>query len=185
MSRNPVFDYTSFCLTGFKKTFPILSKSDPVVCANWLYETAFSFSGRDGHSLTGGAEDDIRCLVAAAANIELTVYAARSIKNGLRTRLRRAWEANDHVAIFTVAFGFERAASMAIVDLRDVTWADPYRIIVDEDKEGLEMPEAVEEWVEVLCEPSIALSVTGNHSRNRKRRKPLKRAIDSLFQGIL
>lgn len=183
MSRNPVFNYTSFCLSGFKKTFPILSESDPVMCANWLYETVFSFSGRDGHSLTGGGEDDIRCLVAAAANIELAVYAARSIKDALRTRLYRAWEANDHATIFSIARGFERNASMSVIDFREVDWVDPYRIVEEIDKEeGIEIPEAVEEWIETLSEPSQARSLVGNHSRKKLRNKPASRVVKSLFE---
>ncbi len=181
MSKNPHFDYSKFCLNGFKKTFPVLAEADLEVIAKWLYETVSGFSGRDGRSLAGGGEDDIRCLIAAAGAIELEVCTGRQIKDGLRTRLRRAWLANDHSTILTVARGFERAAAMAVIDLRNVFWADPYRLHEDEE-EGIEIPKIVEEWVETLCEPSSARSVIGNRSRKRLRRKPAEQAVCSLFE---
>lgn len=184
MSKNPDFNYTEFCLEGFKKTFLILSESDPEEVAGWLYETVSAFSSRDGRSLAGGGEDDIRCLVAAAAAVEIEVCAAREIKDALRDRLRRAWLANDHATIMSVARGFERNAAMTVIDHRDIEWIDPYRVIEEGDEEeGIEIPEAVEEWVEVLTEPSLAVSVIGNRSRKRLRRKPAERAVKSLFEG--
>lgn len=186
MSKNPDFDYTSFALNGFKKTFPILTKVDPEAVAEWLYQTVSAFSGRDGRSLAGGGEDDILCLVAAAASAEIEVCTTREIKDALREKLRRAWLNNDHAAILYVARGFERAASMAIVDLRDVDWADPYRVLEENDEEeGIAISEVVEEWVETLCEPSQARSAIGNRSRKRLRRKPAERAVKSLFEGAL
>jgi hypothetical protein len=185
MSKNPEFDYTEFALKGFKKTFPTLFEADPNAVARWVYETVSAFSGRDGRSLAGGGEDDIRCLVAAAAAVELNVCAARAIKDALRARLRRAWLENDHATILSVARGFERAAAMAVVDLRDVSWADPYRVLEEDEEdeeEAIEIPEAVGEWAEVLCEPSDARAVIGNQSRSRERRKPVERAAKSLFE---
>ena len=179
MSKNPDYDYTSFCLNGFRKTFPILSESDPETVAEWLYYTASAFSGRDGRSNAGGGYGDICAAISAAAAVEIEVCAARSIKDSLRARLRRAWLDNDHTTIFSVARGFERNASMAVIDHLTVDWADPYRI-VEEEEEGIEIPEEVEEWVEVLCEPSQARSVIGNRSRNRLRRKPASRAVKAL-----
>lgn len=183
MSKNPEFNYTAFCLDGFIKTFPLLSESDPEAVALRLYEDASGFAGRDGRSNAGGSEDDIRCLIAAAAGVELEVCAAREIKDALRVKLRRAWLENDHVAIFTKARDFERSASLAVVDLRDVAWADPYRIL-EEDEEGeIDISEVVEEWVETFCEPSIAVSVIGNRCRKKLRRKLASRAVNSLFEG--
>lgn len=182
MSRNPSFNCTVFCLDGFKKTFPILSESDPVICANWLYETVSAFADRDGRSLSGGGESDIICLCAAAAAVEIEVCAAREIKDALHTKLRRAWHGNDHATILYVARGFERAASMAVVDFRDVDWVDPYRVFDLEEEGGIDIPEAVETWVETLCEPSQTRSVIGNHSRKKLRRKPAERAVKSLFE---
>lgn len=183
MSKNPQLNYIALALNGFKKTFPVLTEADPEVVARWLYETASAFSGRNGRSLAGGAEDDIRCLVVAASAVELDVCATREVKDGLRARLRQAWLTNNHTMIFTVARGFERAASMAVVDLRDVFWADPYRVSEEDEQEGIEIPEAVEKWIEVLCEHSGAQSMIGNRARKRLRRKPIKRKVEPLFGG--
>lgn len=180
MSKNPSFDYTNFCLDGFIKAFPILSETDPEAVALRLYEDASAFSGRDGRSNAAGSQDDIRNLVAAAAGIELEVGAAREIKDSLRAKLRQAWLTNDHATLFRKARDFERSASMAVVDLRDVAWADPYRVD-EEEGEGIEIPEAVEEWIEVVCEPSPARSVIGNRTRKKLSRKPASRAVKSLF----
>lgn len=182
MSKNPQFDYTEFCLNGFVKTFPILAEADPEVIAFRLYEDSSAFSGRDGRSNAAGGQDDIRCLVAAAAGVELEVCAAREIKDSLRAKLRQAWLNNDHETIFTKARDFERSASMAVVDLRVVAWADPCRISEDDEEGGIAISEVVEEWVETLCEPSMAVSVIGNHSRKKLRRKPASRAVKSLFE---
>lgn len=182
MSRNPEFNYSVFCLEGFKKTFPILCEADPEAVALRLYEDSSAFSGRDGRSNGGGGEDDIRCLVAAAAGIELEVYSAREIKDSLRAKLRQAWDNNDYTTIFKKAKDFERSASMAVVDLRDVAWADPYRISEEDEEGGIAISEVVEEWVETLCELSTAVSVIGNHCRNRLRRKPASRSVQSLFE---
>lgn len=181
MSKNPQFDYTLLILNGFKKTFPILAEANPETVALRLYQDASAFSGREGRANAAGGQDDIRCLVAAAAGVKLEVCAAREIKDALRAKLRRAWLENDHVAIFTKARDFERSASLAVVDLRDVAWADPYRIL-EEDEEGeIDISEVVEEWVETFCEPSIAVSVIGNRCRKKLRRKPTPRAVKSLF----
>ena len=186
MSKNPDFNYTTFALEGFKKIFPILQGSDPAVVAEWLYETVSAFAGRDGRSNSGGGQDDIRCLVAAAANVVLDVCAVRKIKNSLALKLRQAWLVNDHVTIFYVARGFERNASMSVVDHRNVEWADPYRVFEGGDEEeGLEIPEAVDEWVEVLTEPSEVRSIIGNRMRKDLRRKPAERAVKSLFEDVL
>lgn len=182
MSTNPLFDYSKFCLNGFKKTFPILSAADLREVAKWLYDTVSAFSGRDGRSLAGGGEDDCRCMIAAAAAVEIEVFAAREIKDALRARLRRAWLGNDHATIFYLARGFERAASMAVVDFRDVDWVDPYRVFDLEEEGGIDIPEAVETWVETLCEPSQTRSIIGNHSRKKLRRKPAERVVKSLFE---
>lgn len=182
MSRNPCFNYTEFCLEGFRKTFPILREGDPTAIAHRLYEDASAFSGRDGRSNAGGSADDLLCLVAAAADVEFEVYAAREIKDSLRVKLRQAWQANDHATIFRKARDFERSASMAVIDLRDVLWADHHRISED-DGEEIEIPEAFAEWIEVICEPSQARSVIGNHSRKKLRRKLASRAVNSLFEG--
>lgn len=182
MSKNSHFNYTQFCLSGFIKTFPILSEADPAAVALRLYEDSSAAAGRDGRSNAGGGEDDIRCLVAAAAGVELEVCSARAIKNGLRDRLRRAWLANDHAFIFKVALSFERSASMAVIDLRDVAWADPYRVFQENEEVEIKISEVIEEWVDVLTEPSQARSVIGNNSRNRLRRKPASRAVKSLFE---
>lgn len=183
MSKNPQFNYTQFCLDGFIKTFPILSEADPEAVALRLYEDASAFSGRYGRSNAGGGEDDIRCLVAAAADVVLEVCAAREIKDALRARLRRAWLSDDHGTIFNIGVGFERNASMMKISHRDIAWADPSRVF-EEDEEGIEIPEAIEEWVDTLTEPSQARSVIGNRSRNRLRRKPASRAVKSLFEGF-
>lgn len=183
MKKIPKFDFIEFIQKCFRKKFPVLNEADPIIVAKWLYETISAFSGRDGRSLAGGGEDDIRCLIAAAADIEIEVCAAREIKDTLRTRLRCAWLANDHTTIFSVARGFERAASMTVVDCRDVDWADPSRILDQDEEEGIDIPSIVEEWVETLTEPSVVRSVIGNRSRNRLRRKPAERAVKSLFEG--
>lgn len=183
MSKNPDFNYTQFCLDGFIKTFPSLKTADPEAVALRIYEDSSAFSGRGGRSNAGGSEDDIRCLIAAAADVELEVCAAREIKDALRTKLRRAWLGNDHATIFYIARGFERAASMAAVDFCDVDWLDPYRILDLEEEGGIDIPEAVETWVEILCEPSKARSVIGNRARKKLRRKPAELAIKSLFEG--
>jgi hypothetical protein len=74
---------------------------------------------------------------------------------------------------------------MAVIDYRDVDWVDPYRIVEEGDEEdGNEVSEVVEEWVEVLCEPSVARSVIGNRTRKKLRRKPAERAVKSLFEGV-
>lgn len=181
LSKNPEFNYSAFCLFGFKKRFPILVEADPEMVAHWLYATVSAFSNRNGRSLSGGGESDIICLCAAAAAVDIEVYAAREIKDTLHTKLRRAWRDNDHALILYVARGFERAASMAVIDLREIEWADPYRIDELVEEEGITIPEAVEEWLETLCEPSQIRSVIGNRSRKRIRRKPAKRAVRSLF----
>ena len=184
VSKNPQFDYSKFCLHGFIKTFPFLSEADPEVVALRIYEDASAFSGRYGRSLAGGGEDDIRNLVAAAAGVEVEVYVAREIKDSLCMKLRRAWLNNDHVFIFTKARDFERSASMAIVDLRSVDWADPNLISEEDEEEGIEISEVVEEWIETLCAPSQSRSVNGNYSHKKLRRKPAPRAVKSLFEGI-
>jgi hypothetical protein len=182
VSTNPQFDYTQLIINGFKKAFPILRKADPEEVALRLYEDASAFSGRDGRSNAAGGQDDIRCLVAAAAGVELEVCAAREIKNSLRANLRLAWLNNDHVTIFTKARDFERSASMAVVDLRDVAWVDPYRFFEESDeKEEMVIHEVIEEWIDVLTEPSQARSVIGNRFRKKLRRKPASRAVKSLF----
>lgn len=185
VSKNPGFNYSEFALMGFKKTFPVLLEADPGSVSDWLYYTVSGFSGRGGHSLAGGGYDDTVCLCAAAAGVELEVCSAREIKNGLRARLHRAWQSNDHATIFYTAFGFERAAAMTIIDLRDITWADPYRIIEDENEDEIEIPQEVEDWVHTLCGPSQARSVIGNRTRKRLRRKPVERALKSLFEDVL
>jgi hypothetical protein len=185
VSKNPDFNYSVFCLEGFKKTFPILSKSDPLIVTNWLYQTVSAFSGRDGRCLAGGGFADICAAIAAAADIELEVYAAREIKDALRARLRWMWLDNDHATIMSVARGFERNASMAVIDHLTVEWIDPHRIFEELDNEDeIEIHKAVEEWVETLCEPSQARSVIGNRSRKKLRRKPAERAIKSLFECV-
>lgn len=181
VSKNPYFNYSEFCLQGFKKTFPILCEADPETVALRLYEDASAFSGRDGRSNGGGGESDVMCLCAAAAAVELPVCAARQIKDALRARLHEAWLTNNHAFIFKAAFSFERSASMAVIDLREVAWADPYRRSDEDEEESVEIPEEVEEWIEVVCEPSQARSVIGNSSRNRLRRKTASRAVKSLF----
>lgn len=183
VSKNPEFNYTQFCLDGFIKAFPILSESDPEAAAIRLYEDASGFAGRAGRSSAGGGESDIIAMCAAAAGVELEVGAAREIKDSLRAKLRQAWLANDHETIFTKARDFERSASMAAVDLRNVAWADPYRVD-EEEGAGIEIPEAVEEWIEVVCEPSPARSVIGNRTRKKLQRKPASRAVKSLFEGV-
>lgn len=180
MSRNPCFNYTEFCLDGLIKTFPILSEADPEVVALRLYEDSSAFSGRGGRSNGGGGQDDIRCLIAAAAGVELEVCSAREIKDALCTKLRRAWLANDHTTIYRKARDFERSASMVIVDLRDIEWCDPYRIEEENDEQRIEIPEEVEEWVETLCAPSQTQSVIGNRSRKKLRYKPASRAVKAL-----
>jgi hypothetical protein len=173
VSKNPDFDYTKFCLVGFMKTFPSLSEADPEAVALRLYEDASAFSGRE-RWLSAGAEDDIRCQIAAAANVELEVCAAREIKDSLRNKLRKAWITNDHALIFKVAFNFERAASMISIDLRDVEWVDPYRISEEIDDEEVveEIPEVVREWIEVVTEPSQNKTIIGNRHRKRISKKP-------------
>jgi hypothetical protein len=151
---------------------------------NWLYQTVSAFSGRDGRCLAGGGFADICAAIAAAADIELEVYAAREIKDALRARLRRTWLDNDHATIMLVARGFERNASMTVVNHYAVSWVDPYRVIEEDEEEVIEIPEAVEEWIETLCEPSTARSVLGNRSRKKLRRKPAEWAVKSLFEGI-
>ncbi|MDD5051554.1 MAG: hypothetical protein PHO27_02340 [Sulfuricurvum sp.] len=184
--KNPDFNYSAFCLFGFKKRFPILAEADTEIVASWLYEIVSAFSGRDGRSLAGGGEDDIRCLVAAAAAVDIEVCYAREIKDALRAKLRAIWQNNDHAAIFYAARGFERAASMAIVDFRDVPWVDPFRIVeFSDEEEGIEIPEAVEEWIETLSEPSQMRSVIGNRTRTRLRRKPAEHSVKSLFEDHL
>jgi hypothetical protein len=186
MSKNPVFDYAEFCLNGFIKTFPTLFLADPSDVAEWLYVTVAAFSGRDGRSLAGGGEQDILNLVAAAAGVEIEACAAREIKSTLRSRLRQAWLNNDHAVIMYAARGFERNAAMMTIDYRDVAWADPCRIFEEDEKgENVEIPEAVEEWVRTLCEPSQTRSVIGNRSRKRLHRKPTERAVKSLFEVMI
>lgn len=188
MSTNPRFDYTVFILDGLKKGFPILTESDPQEIAEWLYETVSAFSGRDGRCLSGGGEDDIRCLVAAASGVALEVPAGenpREIKDALSTMLRRAWLSNDHATIFYVARGFERNASMSVVNYRNVGWVDPYRVVEEDEEKGIEISEEIEEWIGVLTEPSETRSVIGNRTRKRLRRKPAERAVKSLFEGDL
>lgn len=185
MSKNPEFNYTEFCIRGLIKSFQILSEADPEAVALRLYEDASSFSGRDGRSNAAGGQDDIRCLVAAAAGVELEVCAAREIKNALRAKLRRAWVANDHQTIFNKARDFERSASMAVIDLHEIDWCDPHRIVEECDDEGIEIPEVVEEWIEVVCEPSRSISVIGNRSRKKLLCKPAKQVVKSLFEGDL
>lgn len=181
MSRNPQFDYSAFCLDGFKKTFSILSEADPEAVALRLYEDASAFSGRDGRTNAAGGQDDIRCLVAAAAGIKLEVCFAREIKDSLHVKLRQAWLTNDHATLFRKARDFERSASMAVVDFRQIDWIDPERFSEDGDEEGgIEIPEVVEEWIEVVCEPSTVVSVIGNRSRKKHRHKPASRAVKSL-----
>jgi hypothetical protein len=185
MSKNPQFDYSEFCLKGFIKAFPILSEADPQEVAYWLYSTASAFSGRDGRSLAGGGESDIVCLVAAAASIEIEVCSAREIKDTLCAKLRSAWLENNHVTILSIARGFERTAAMTVVNLRDVDWADPYRILNEVEEEVVDISNEVETWIETLCEPSQARSVIGNQSRNRLRRNPIEQVVKSLFEGDL
>ena len=186
MLKHPHFNYSAFCLFGFKKRFPILVEADTEIVASWLYEIVSAFSGRDGRSLAGGGEDDIRCLVAAAAAVDIEVCYAREIKDALRAKLRAIWQNNDHAAIFYAARGFERAASMAIVDFRDVPWVDPFRIVeFSDEEEGIKIPEAVEEWIETLSVPSQMRSVIGNRTRTRLRRKPAEHSVKSLFEDHL
>lgn len=184
MSKNPQFDYTELILNGFKKVFPILIEADPEAVALRLYEDASAFSGRDGRSNAAGGLDDIRALTAAAAGVELEVCGAREIKDALRLTLRRAWLENDHSTLYRKARDFERSASMAVIDIRNVNWADPYRVTDVNEEEGAEIPEAIEEWVDVLTEPSQARSVIGNRSRKKLRRKPASRAVKSLFEVV-
>lgn len=157
-----------------------------MIVAEWLYETVSAFSGRDGCSLAGGGSGDICALISAAAAVEIEVYAAREIKDSLRARLRQAWLNNDHFTIMSVARGFERNASMAVIDHLTVEWIDPHRIFEEIDNENeIEIHKAVEEWVEILCEPFQARSMIGNRYRKKLRRKPAERAVKSLFEGAL
>lgn len=183
MSKNPYFNYNAFCQNGFKKAFPSFIEADPQEVAKWLYETVSAFSGRYGASNAGGGSDDIRCLIAAAAGVELEVCAAREIKDKLRAKLCKAWLANDHMMIHNVACGFERNASCAVVDLLQVDWLDPNRI-EEEGDQKIKVSEVVEEWIETLCEPTVHRSVIGNYSRKKFRRKPAERAVKSLFEGV-
>lgn len=185
MSKNPVFNYSEFALNGFRKAFPIFQGAEPEKLAKWLYETVSAFSGRDGRSLAGGGEDDILCLIAAAADIELEVCVAREIKDALRAKLRRAWLGNDYATIFYVACGFERNASMSVIDHFDIDWVDPQRIVEEIDNEDeIEVPEAVKKWVEVLTEATTSRSAIGNRTRKKQLRKPISRAVKSLLDGV-
>jgi hypothetical protein len=170
-------------LNGFKKTYPVLVEADPKQVAPWLYVTVSSLSGREIGGGFGGGEDDVRYLISAASAVALEVCLSREIKDKLRARLRLAWLENDHATIFNVACGFERAAATAIVDYRYIDWLNPLRII-EETEDELEVPIVIEEWIEVLCEPSQARSVLGNRSRSRERRKPAEKSVASLFEGV-
>lgn len=186
MQYTPIHNYNMIIVNGFKKMFPILHDADPEEVANNLYIDASAFSGRLGGGY-GGGEDDIRNLISAAFDIELSVISAREIKTTLTTKLRQAVLENNHQVLLYTAFGFERAASMAVVDLREVDWANPHRYVEvsDDDEEvGINIPEAINEWVEVLCEPSQTRSVVGNRTRNRERRKPIEQVVKSLFDGV-
>lgn len=183
MSKTLQFDYTKFCLDGFKKIFPVLSESHPKRVAEWLYGTTSCFSGRDGRCLAGGGEDDIHYLVSVAADTELEISSARQIKDTLRKKVQNAWLKNDHFSIFYVARGFERTASLAVVDLRDVDWANPSRILEEDyEQDEIEIPDVIERWVETLCEPSSGRIVTGNTSRSREKRRPQNKVVQSLFE---
>lgn len=185
MSTNPSFDYTQLIINGFRKAFPFLHCADPEKLAKWLYYTVSAFSGRDGRSLAGGGEDDIRCLIAAAAAVELEVCSARKIKNNLRMKLRQAWLKNDHALILSCARGFERNASMNIINLHNIEWIDPSRVIDEaEEEQVIVISETIEEWIETLTEPSEARSIIGNRSSKRLRRKQAERAVKSLFEGV-
>jgi hypothetical protein len=186
LSKNPEFNYTVFCLNGFKKTFPILCEVNPMRVAEWLYGTVSAFNGRDGRSLAGGSQSDIVAAVSAAAGIIIPIRSIdkpRQIKDTLRARLLSAWRGNDHATIMSVARGFERNASMTVIDHLAVSWVDPYRTVEEIDEEENEVPEAIKEWVEVFCEPSQVRLVIGNYSRKKLLSKPAERAVKSLFEG--
>jgi hypothetical protein len=100
----------------------------------------------------------------------------RKIKNSLSRKLRAAWLANDHATILYVARGFERSASMAVVDYQDIDWINSHEFL-----DELKIPEAVEEWIETLCEPSDKRCIVGNHSRSKVRRKQVEKNTKSLF----
>lgn len=187
VSKKPEFNYIEFCLSGFKKTFPILAEADPEAVSEWLYYTARSFNSRanDFGDDKGGAFDDLRCMIAAAADVVLEVCAAREIKDSLRAKLHKAWGLNDHVMIFYKAFQFERNASMSVVNHRDVDWADPMRVIEEEEQDNIEISAVVREWAETLCEPAAEITTSGNrHRKHNDRRKPASRAVQSLFEEV-
>lgn len=180
MSTIPQLDYTELILNGFKKAFPSFIEANLEEVAKWLYETTSAFSGRYGASNAGGASDDIRCLIAAAADVELEVCAAREIKDKLQAKLRKAWLTNDHVTIYKVACGFERNASCAVVDFLQVDWLDPHRIEFEEENQKIKVSKVVEEWIETFCEPTVHRSIIGNYSRKKLQRKLASHVVMAL-----
>ncbi len=186
MQKKPEFNFIELCLNGFKQKFPILVEADLKLLATWLYSCVSAFSSRDGRSLAGGAELDILVLISVASGIPIDIpdwESPRLIKDKLKARLRCALLCNDHATILSVARGFERNASMAVVDHRSIEWANPYRIVEEIDVE-IDIHESVVEWVEVLCEPSTRRQTVGNYYRKRVRRKPIELDIKSLFEGV-
>ena len=143
MSKKPEFDYTMFCYKSFVYKFPCLAETEPCAVAEWLYYMSSAFSGRDGRCRAGGGEGDIRALVAAASGVHITSDDnVRQVKNKLRNRLKAAWMDNDHAVILYIAKGFERGASMKVIDYLGVEWADPYRI--DSNVDEIEISDAIE-----------------------------------------
>ena len=143
MSKKPEFNSTTFCINSFIHKFPNLATAESREVAEWLYYMTSAFSGRDGRCNSGGGEGDIRALVTAASCVDI-IYDedVRSVKNKLSNRLKAAWMDNDHAVILYIAKGFERGASMKVIDYLGIEWADPYRN--DSNVDEIELSDAIE-----------------------------------------
>lgn len=191
MSKNPPFNFTKLALNGFKKAFPVLADGEPEALAEWLYGVVAAFAPTNdfagAYGLAGGAENDLKCLIAAAAAVELEVCAAREIKDSLRSRLRSAWLKNDHVFIFEKSMSFFNDAARAALDLRSIDWLDPTRFEMTEEKDddGVKISGEVENWLETFGEESQNKTVVGNRWHKKgDLRKPRPMPVASLFEGV-
>lgn len=156
--------------------------SDPNEVAEWLYYTTSAFSGRDGKCRAGGGHGDIRALVAAASGINI-IYDenVRKIKIKLRNRLMEAWQGNDHAEIMYIARGFERGASMAPVDISSVLLANQS---TESDDEFIEIPVAIEDWIETFFEFMQIKPTVGNCIVKKFDHNKSIRITSSLFEEV-
>ncbi len=202
MSALPLHYYTpsaadsrQMALNWFKKKYPDLTKigsNEFEIVAFDIFDVCKNLIGTESMGVSGpgfgGSHGEIRCAIAVSMGISID-FESRDVRHFNKhtiAALIAAWRNDDHASFLSRCAGFERNATNSKIDLLLVATEafESFWEINDEEDEHIDIPESIEEWVEVLCEPSFAQYVIGNRSRNRLRCKSAERTVNSLFDGI-